>query len=525
MQSPARSAVGESRKNRYLQMSRGHNRRVNPQDSAPVLRPGDRVAIGRAMVEVTEEFAASLEPGDEVLAVGSRGILRRIPVAVARLVDGCLGRASAAFEQLAGADMGRIDAFFESAATRLESDSTFEQIRAANEQDVERARRKGRGTTRLVLSDRMRSDMVEALLMWRGLPAAGDRPIGVVEHPGWSVEEWRAPLGVIGFVFEGRPNVFADATGVLKGRNTAVFRIGSDALGTAKALMEHVVTPALVSADLPESSVVLVESEEHAAGWAMFADSRLSLAVARGSGDAVAELGAIARQAGTAASLHGTGGAWVLVGERFDSGRLGAVVEHSLDRKVCNTMNVICVPAKVARDALSIIWVAAHAAAERRGTRPRIHAVNGAQRYLPESGSIDVKRAPGVVQEPQVTPAAIADLATEFEWEENPEFHVVVVDSMDEAVGLFNMYSPRFIASIVSSDRDEFDDVWKRLNSPFVGDGFTRWVDGQFALGRPELGLSNWQFGRLFARGGILSGDSAFTVRLRMNQVDESIHR
>ena len=44
------------------------------------------------------------------------------------------------------------------------------------------------------------------------------------------------------------------------------------------------------------------------------------------------------------------------------------------------------------------------------------------------------------------------------------------------------------------------------INAPFVGNGFTRWVDGQYALNRPELGLSNWQYGRLFGRGGVLSG-------------------
>ncbi|HVZ31184.1 MAG TPA: hypothetical protein VG963_02090, partial [Polyangiaceae bacterium] len=53
------------------------------------------------------------------------------------------------------------------------------------------------------------------------------------------------------------------------------------------------------------------------------------------------------------------------------------------------------------------------------------------------------------------------------------------------------------------------------INAPFVGDGFTRWVDGQFALRRPELGLSNWQNGRLLARGGVLTGDGIFTLRTR----------
>jgi glutamate-5-semialdehyde dehydrogenase len=53
----------------------------------------------------------------------------------------------------------------------------------------------------------------------------------------------------------------------------------------------------------------------------------------------------------------------------------------------------------------------------------------------------------------------------------------------------------------------------------------TRWVDGQYALNRPELGLSNWQFGRLFGRGGVLSGDSVFTVRTRAYQSDPDLGR
>ena len=101
---------------------------------------------------------------------------------------------------------------------------------------------------------------------------------------------------VIQEVFEGRPNVFADATGVIRAGNTVVFRIGSDALGTARAIVAEALDPALAEAGLPEGSAVLVDSAAHAAGWAMFADARLSLAVARGSGAAVSQLGAIARQ-------------------------------------------------------------------------------------------------------------------------------------------------------------------------------------------------------------------------------------
>jgi glutamate-5-semialdehyde dehydrogenase len=63
------------------------------------------------------------------------------------------------------------------------------------------------------------------------------------------------------------------------------------------------------------------------------------------------------------------------------------------------------------------------------------------------------------------------------------------------------------------------------VNAPFVGNGFTRWVDGQYALRRPELGLSNWQNGRLFARGGVLSGDGVFTIRARVTQTDPDVGR
>jgi len=63
------------------------------------------------------------------------------------------------------------------------------------------------------------------------------------------------------------------------------------------------------------------------------------------------------------------------------------------------------------------------------------------------------------------------------------------------------------------------------VDAAFVGDGFTRWVDGQYAFDRPELGLANWQNGRLFGRGGVLSGDGVFTVRTRMRQTDPDLRR
>ena len=63
------------------------------------------------------------------------------------------------------------------------------------------------------------------------------------------------------------------------------------------------------------------------------------------------------------------------------------------------------------------------------------------------------------------------------------------------------------------------------VDAPFVGNGFTRWVDGQYALDAPELGLSNWEGGRMLGRGGILSGDSVYTLRYRARISDPELHR
>ena len=92
-------------------------------------------------------------------------------------------------------------------------------------------------------------------------------------------------------------------------------------------------------------------------------------------------------------------------------------------------------------------------------------------------------------------------------------------------MALFNRYSPQFAASLIAEDPAAHEAFYGAINAPFVGDGFTRWVDGQFALNRPELGLSNWEHGRLFARAGVLSGDGVFTVRARVRQTDLDLDR
>ena len=154
--------------------------------------------------------------------------------------------------------------------------------------------------------------------------------------------------------------------------------------------------------------------------------------------------------------------------------------------------------------------------------------VEGSESYLPAAwreAKITVARAGGDRDEPLVERLAEADLGREWEWEETPEVTLVVVDSVEQAIELFNRYSPRFAASLISQDDDAHDRFYAAIDAPFTGDGFTRWVDGQYAFNRPELGLSNWEQGRLFARGGVLAGDGVFTIRARVRQTDVNLDR
>jgi glutamate-5-semialdehyde dehydrogenase len=453
---------------------------------------GDRTTV------VPPDLARSFAAGDRLVIVQETGDLLHIPNAEHQLVSAAVGRAVGAFAALGECADDQITDFFARFAASIDDDTAFAAVLVANQADVDAATAKGRSTTRLVLSASMRADMAAGLRSWGASTTRRQQLLSTIDHQGWSVSSWRAPLGVVGFVFEGRPNVFADATGVLRTGNTAVFRIGSDALGTAQAIMRHCVEPALAAAGLPAGAVQLVESAAHAAGWALFAEARLALAVARGSGAAVAQLGAVARQHGVPVSLHGTGGAWMVVSEHADAGVLAETVEHSLDRKVCNTMNVCCIPRSRSAELAAVVTDAASRAAAKRGTEAVTHRVD----------------ADGVDR-----------LGEEWEWESSPEYWLVEVDSIAEAVDLFNRYSPRFSASLISDEGDEQEWFYSAVDAPFVGNGFTRWVDGQFALDQPELGLSNWQAGRLFARGGVLSGDSVYTVRLRAAVRDHSVHR
>jgi glutamate-5-semialdehyde dehydrogenase len=487
----------------------------------PIVFGGDRVAY------VSAELARAFQPGDRLLVTQEAGDLLHVPAAVQATASAAVGQALAAFEAMGQVSDAAITAFFDAFAANLDADGPWAEIAAANARDVARAKAAGRTTTRLEATEAMRRDMAAGLRAWRDGEGVRGRLVEKVEHEGWTVDQVAAPLGVVGFVFEGRPNVFADAAGVLRSGNTVVFRIGSDALGTAQAIVTAALAPALAKAGLPEGAMTLLESADRSAGWAMFADPRLALAVARGSGPAVDQLGAVARQAGTPVSLHGTGGAWLIADEGADAERFFAAVYHSLDRKVCNTLNVCCI-ARARADELVPVFLDAITQAGERRAGIKLHVVEGDERRLPAdwlSRQVSVRRAEGERLEPLAEILPETELGREWEWEETPELTLKIVDGLDAAVALFNRHSPRLAAALISDDPAAQARFYETIQAPFVGDGFTRWVDGQYALNRPELGLSNWEHGRLFARGAVLAGDGVFTVRTRVRQTDPDLDR
>ena len=487
----------------------------------PIVYGGDRV------VYVDEELARAFSPGDRLVVVQDSGALLHVPAADWDRARSAVDAAHRAFSMMGSVTDLQLQMFFDDFADRLKDDASFAPIAEANGADVDDARRRGRSTTRLVLGEGMRQGMIDGLRLWAVSDVGRGQVIETIDHEGWTIEQVRSGLGAVGFVFEGRPNVFADATGVLAAGNTVVFRIGSDALGTARAIMAHALEPALETAGLPHGAVSLVDSPSRAAGWAMFADARLGLAVARGSGRAVAQLGSVARQTGLPVSLHGTGGAWIVAADSADPEAFAAAVHNSLDRKVCNTLNTACIVESRADDLVPVFLEALNQAGERLGATTKLHVTTNARHLIPPAWfePASVVRAEGPVTEPRTETIDDDQLGVEWEWEGSPEVTLTLVPDLEAATRLFNEQSPRFAASLLSGVDEEHERFFELIDAPFVGNGFTRWVDGQYAFNRPELGLSNWQFGRLFGRGGVLSGDSVFTVRARARQSDPGLGR
>ena len=438
---------------------------------------------GDRLTRVSDALAAAFRPGDRLIVVQETGELLHVPAAVHALATAAVSRAAEAFSAMGSVSDAAISAFFVVFARRLVADDRWAPFAGANAEDRLPWRQGARPCDDAAGrhgKDARQHDRRTAPDSAMRRPSRGRRSSGSSAR--W-LERRAARLRllacVVGFVFEGRPNVFADAAGVLRGGNTVVFRIGSDALGTAKAIVEHALAPALETAALPAGACVLVDSAEHAAGWALFSDARLGLAVARGSGHAVAQLGAVARQAGVPVSLHGDRRSLAFSGsaadETADAERFAAAVAASVDRKVCNTLNVCCIVRSRAAE-LVPLFLAGLGGGEPERSSWKLHVAEGDEAFVPErwrSAKTNVRRAGGLALEHQVEPLPLGELGREWEWETTPEATLKIVDSLGEAIALFNRYSPRFSASLISENAE----AQERFYAEIEAGARRRWHD------------------------------------------------
>src|SRR5258705_497088 len=145
------------------------------------------------------------------------------------------------------------------------------------------------------------------------------------------LEEWRRPVGVIGANFEARPNVAVDvASQLIKSHNAGVLRTGSAALGSASALIDYVVGPALAEADLPPAAIQLVRARGHEAAEALVAHPmQIALVILRGSGGSTRSLAQLAATHGVRTLAHADGGGVIYVDAAADATRARELIDPS----------------------------------------------------------------------------------------------------------------------------------------------------------------------------------------------------
>ena len=263
----------------------------------------------------------------------------------ADVVRACAEAAHAAAGSVAAATPEAIDAALRAIADRLTDDKAADAVLAANAEDV---RTSGLESAML---DRLRLDRDRLAGMAHQL-----RVLAEVPHPQWSRvvrelpgalgEERRKPVGVIGANFEARPNVVVDvASQLLKSRNAGVLRTGSAAIGSAAALVDEVLAPALSGAGLDPAAVQLVRVPGRDTARALVAQPDLvPLVILRGSGDSTRELTAEAARHGVRTLAHADGGGVLYLDRAADEGKALELVRTSLDRLgVCNRLNLLLV--------------------------------------------------------------------------------------------------------------------------------------------------------------------------------------
>ena len=356
----------------------------------------------------------------------------------------------------------------------------------ANREDVVAARAAGLDEAmldRLALTDKSVAAMAEGLEQIAALPD----PIGEIDDlkfrpTGIQVGRMRVPLGVIGIIYEARPNVTVDAAGLcLKAGNAAILRGGSEAIRCNRALAA-LVQEGLHSAGLPEAAVQVVDTTDRAAvGELVTMREFVDVIVPRGGKGLIER---VSNEARIPVIKHLDGNCHVYVDDAADAEKAMRIVDNAKTQRLgtCNTAESLLVARGVARTLLPQLGaMLAGKGVELRGCAESLTLLRGA--------GID---------------AAKLKEATEQDWYEEylaAILAVKVVAGVDEAIAHINKYGSQHTDAIVTEDYTRAMRFLREVDSASVMvNASTRFADGfEYGLGA-EIGIST---DKIHARGPV----------------------
>ncbi len=352
-----------------------------------------------------------------------------------------------------------------------------EEILSANQMDMEEGRRKGLSTTlldRLMLSQKRIEEMAEGLLALAALPDPVGEVVEMHRRPnGLEVGKVRVPLGVVGIIYEARPNVTADAAGLcLKTGNAIILRGGSEAFNSNQAIA-RVLADAAMAAGIHEGAIQLVDTtDREAANILMRMNRYVDVLIPRGGAGLIQT---VVNSATVPVIETGVGNCHTFVDQDAD---LDMALEIAINAKcqrpsVCNAMESLLVHEAVAEEFLPRL---ASAMQERQVE------LRGCERFQ--------------VIHPGIKAATESDWETEF-----LDFilAVKVVKDLDEAMEHINRYGTGHSEAIVTRSYERARRFMAGVDAAAVFvNASTRFTDGfQFGLGA-EIGISTQ---KLHARG------------------------
>lgn len=365
-------------------------------------------------------------------------------------------------------------ALYKMAAALLEQQET---ILKANKLDVEKAVQKGTSKAmldRLSLNEERIHGMADGLRQVAALADPVGEVLSMAKRPnGLQIGQQRVPIGVIGIIYEARPNVTCDAAGLcLKAGNAVILRGGSEAFYSNQAIVS-VLSQAASSAGFPEHSVQLIEdTSRETALELMKLNEYIDVLIPRGGAGLIE---AVVKNATVPVIETGTGNCHIYVDEEYDRDMAASIVINAKTSRpgVCNSAEKLIIHERAAYEFLPIIVQA---------LREKGVEVRGDERALT------------IV--PDLVPAADEDWKKEY-----LDFimAVKIVDDIDEAISHINVHSSHHSETIVTTNYAHAQRFLQRVNSAAVYvNASTRFTDGEeFGFGA-EIGISTQ---KLHARG------------------------